>query len=87
MSTGPPKHACLDARNKDTKALLARLDDKEKGLMERISTAEAIVAKELERIQSKAADEYDYDAAGETGVMSHGLNLNYILYFWQEFEN
>ena len=55
--------------------------------MERISTAEAIVAKELERIQSKAADEYDYDAAGETGVMSHGLNLNYILYFWQEFEN
>ena len=38
------------------------MDEKEKGLMERITTAEAIVAKELERIQNLAAENHETDS-------------------------
>ena len=38
------------------------MDEKEKGLMERITTAEAIVAKELERIQNLAAENHETES-------------------------
>jgi len=47
------------SRRKDTKALMTKMDEKEKGLMERITTAEAIVAKELERIQKLGAENHE----------------------------
>jgi len=50
------------SRRKDTKALLTKMDEKEKGLMERITTAEAIVAKELERIQNLAAENHETES-------------------------
>jgi len=58
-----------DAHRNETRSLMAKLDEKEKGLMERIATAEAIVAKELERMQRKTTEEDDFDTPWERKVI------------------